>query len=239
MPENLLKFYLHFSAPMSRGEAYRRIHLLDADGNEVGRPFLELGEELWDRDMRRFTLLFDPGRIKRGLKPREEVGPCSKKASSYTLVVDRDWLDASGHPLAAEDCASRSTVLPPDDAPIELAAWKLEPPAGRHARSAGGALPRADWIIRCSSAWCAWSTQPTRTNCRATIDITDQETCWRFTPEHAWQAGDYRLVADTTLEDLAGNSIGRAFDVDVFEPVQKRITTEHRDDAVYGAARDI
>jgi hypothetical protein len=32
LPENLLKFYIHFSAPMSRGEAYQRIHLLDAAG---------------------------------------------------------------------------------------------------------------------------------------------------------------------------------------------------------------
>ena len=118
MPENLLKFYLHFSAPMSRGEAYRRIHLLDADGNEVADPFLELGEELWDRDMRRFTLLFDPGRIKRGLKPREEVGPVLEEGKQYTLVVDRDWLDATGYPLAAK---MRKTfrALAPDEAPLD------------------------------------------------------------------------------------------------------------------------
>ena len=61
LPENLLKFYLHFSAPMGRGEAYRHVHLLDAEGHELPAVFLELGEELWDRDMRRFTLLFDPG----------------------------------------------------------------------------------------------------------------------------------------------------------------------------------
>src|SRR3954465_7212142 len=29
LPQNLLKFYIHFSAPMSRGEAYQRISLLD------------------------------------------------------------------------------------------------------------------------------------------------------------------------------------------------------------------
>ena len=62
----------YFDAPMSRGEAYRHIHLVDAKtGREVEAPFLELGEELWDGDFRRFTLLCDPGRVKRGLKPRE------------------------------------------------------------------------------------------------------------------------------------------------------------------------
>ncbi len=58
---NQLKFYIHFSAPMSRGEAYRRIHLLDAEGQVLEAVFLELGEELWDPPMQRFTLLCDPG----------------------------------------------------------------------------------------------------------------------------------------------------------------------------------
>jgi len=42
LPENLLRFYIHFSAPMSRGEAYRHIRLLDASGKPVVDPFLEL-----------------------------------------------------------------------------------------------------------------------------------------------------------------------------------------------------
>lgn len=57
------------------------------------------------------------------------------------------------------------------------------------------------------------------------IEIADNETAWRFTPHEPWTAGNYQLVADTTLEDLAGNSINHAFDVDVFGPVQKKIET--------------
>src|SRR6185436_4940440 len=75
LPENLLKFYVHFTAPMSRGEAYDRARILDADGKPVKVPFLELAEELWDETGTRLTLLIHPGRIKRGLKPIEESGP--------------------------------------------------------------------------------------------------------------------------------------------------------------------
>jgi hypothetical protein len=78
LPDNQLKFYLHFSASMSRGEAWRRIHLLDQDGKAVELPFLEVDQELWDREYRRLTVLFDPGRIKRGLLPLEEVGPATR-----------------------------------------------------------------------------------------------------------------------------------------------------------------
>ena len=80
LPENQLKFYLHFTSPMSRGEAYRRIHLLDADGKEVDRAFLELGEELWDPDGKRFTLLHRPRpdqarpQAARGPRPRAGAG---------------------------------------------------------------------------------------------------------------------------------------------------------------------
>ncbi len=37
LPENQLKFYIYFSAPMSRGEAYSRVHLFEENGKEVAR----------------------------------------------------------------------------------------------------------------------------------------------------------------------------------------------------------
>ncbi len=223
VPENLLKFYLHFSAPMSRGEAYRRIRLLDADGHEVADPFLELGEELWDPDMKRFTLLFDPGRIKRGLKPREEVGPVLEEGKQYTLVIDRDWADATGYPLAAE-VRKTFDAMPPDEAPLDVDAWKIDSP-GPGTRDPlvvrfpepldHSLLMRVVRVVDASDK-----------EVPGEIEITDVETVWRFTPEHAWEQGEYRVAAATTLEDLAGNSIGRAFDVDVLEPVQKQIATD-------------
>jgi hypothetical protein len=75
VPENLLKLYLHFSGPMSKGEAFKRLHLFERSGSEVNLPFLEIAEELWDREFKRLTILFDPGRIKRDLVPNKEVGP--------------------------------------------------------------------------------------------------------------------------------------------------------------------
>jgi hypothetical protein len=50
LPDNQLKFYVYFSAPMRRGEAWRHIHLLDQTGKPVELPFLEVDQELWDRE---------------------------------------------------------------------------------------------------------------------------------------------------------------------------------------------
>jgi hypothetical protein len=47
------------------------------------------------------------------------------------------------------------------------------------------------------------------------------ETRWTFTPREPWRAGTHHLLALDTLEDVAGNQIGRAFEVDNFETVDK------------------
>lgn len=223
LPENQLKFYIHFSAPMSRGEAYRHVHLVDSSGKEVEAVFLELREELWDGKGQRFTLYFDPGRVKRGLKPREELGPVLSEGRSYSLVVDDNWRDAARVRLAA-GAVKRFSVGPPDDAPIDPASWKLEVPAAgsveplvvRFGKSLDHAqLHRVVWVATSSGRKVAGS-----------IVTGDHESRWQFTPERPWSAGKYDLVAETTLEDLAGNSIGRPFEVDQFGPIQKQVETK-------------
>src|SRR4051812_31998966 len=99
LPENLLKFYIYFSAPMSRGHIYEYLHLRDEAGKAIELPFLEIDEEFWDRSMMRLTLFIDPGRIKRGVKPLEEIGPALEAGKRYSLRIDREWKDASGNPL--------------------------------------------------------------------------------------------------------------------------------------------
>jgi len=99
LPENLLKFYVHFSAPMSRGHIYDYIRLLNANGKQVELPFLEIDEELWDTAMTRLTIFIDPGRIKRGVLPLEDVGPALEAGKRYSLVIDSAWQDGAGKPL--------------------------------------------------------------------------------------------------------------------------------------------
>jgi len=53
------------------------------------------------------------------------------------------------------------------------------------------------------------------------VIIDQAETRWTFTPKQPWRAGAYQLLALDTLEDVAGNQIGRAFEVDNFDTVDK------------------
>jgi hypothetical protein len=226
LPENQLKFYLHFSAPMSRGEAYRHIHLVRSSGTEVDAPFLELDEELWDPQGRRFTLFFDPGRIKRGLKPREEVGPALEEGKSYTLVVDRDWSDAAGNPLK-EPYRKEFRVGPPDDQPIDPKTWKIRTPNG--APSGGSKPPEALVVVfpkPLDHALLARILQVSDSAGGAVagdVSVTDEERRWRFIPQRPWRPGAYEIVVGAELEDLAGNRIGRPFEVDVFHPIEREL----------------
>jgi len=88
LPDNQLKLYVYFSAPMQSGGVWPKLHLIDEKGKPVTLPFVELEQELWDRQQIRLTLLFDPGRIKRGVKPNVDMGPVLTEGRRYTLVID-------------------------------------------------------------------------------------------------------------------------------------------------------
>jgi len=223
LPENQLKFYLHFSAPMSRGEAYSRIRLLDERGVPVDLPFLELDQELWDREGKRLTLLFDPGRIKRDLVPHNEVGTSIQEGKTYTLIIDRDWRDAQGKSLK-EGFKKSFVVVAPDRKIPDPSSWRITAPQAGSARPLSvefsepldhGLLMRLLEVMDLQGKFVEGS-----------IQVDRNETRWQFTPDERWEEGYYFLKAVTTLEDLAGNKLNGLFEVDVFERVEERIATE-------------
>jgi hypothetical protein len=220
LPENLLKLYLQFSAPMSRGEAWQRLRLIDAGGIPVEHPFLEIAQELWDPRGRRLTVLFDPGRVKRELRPHVEEGSPLREGAEYVLEVDAGWPDAAGRPLAAK-AFKRFAVGPADHAPPSMGSWEIEAPAAgtRDALQVRFPEPLDRALLESALGVDAASGQPLP----GRIEVSEEERLWRFVPERAWVAGGHALRAASLLEDLAGNSLGRPFEVDVFERVEERV----------------
>jgi hypothetical protein len=210
LPANQLKFYIHFSAPMSRGDSYRHIRLLDEAGRPVEAPFLELAEELWDESGSRLTLLLDPGRVKQDLKPHKEVGRALAEGRNYTLLIDADWRDAQRAPLASE---FRKTfrVTEDDVRQPDPRRWRLTPPR------AGTREPLiVDFDEPLDHAMLQYAIRVAGTENRVQVGRTHvdkHETRWIFRPDSPWLAGAYQLHIDPTLEDLAGNSVERPFEV--------------------------
>jgi len=220
LPSNTLRLYIYFSAPMSRGEVATRLHILDSTGKEL-KDVLLPGQELWDPNNQRLTMTFDPGRIKRGLESNSKMGPPIAEGRRYTLVIDREWPDGRGLPLAAD---SRKEFVggPPVRGPADPKHWRVTPPsAGTSAplvvefgRSMNYPLLQRMLEVAGPSGRVAGA-----------IAVDRNETVWRFTPRVPWPAGAYRLLVDADLEDVSGNRIDQPFDIDVFEKVSEHLTT--------------
>lgn len=212
LPANLLKFYIYFSGPMSRGMGHEHIRLLRSDGTVVEDPFPEIGVELWDGRQRRFTVLLDPGRIKRGIRINEEMGLPLVPGNRYRLVIDAAWPDAQGNPLS-EGYAKSFEVTEPDHTSPDPDTWRVESPsAGSHdpltvtfPESLDAALlERLLWIVDPSAEEIVG---------RVTLDRAERR--WLLRPDAPWTAATYTLRVHPRLEDLAGNQIRRPFERDI------------------------
>jgi sugar phosphate isomerase/epimerase len=230
LPENLLRMYVHFSRPMKKGDIYKFLTLTRSDGVVVEHPFLEIDEELWSPDGKRLTLLFDPGRVKRGLQPREEAGPILEEGKKYTLTISKHWPDETGFPLK-EAFTKSFAASKPDDEAIDPEKWVLVPPRNLAAGDAPGFDPtlridfgRTKVIDSALANRLIWVVDEDgqRIDRMAGKTVTDSGVMFGGNVKR-WPPGKYKLVIDTRLEDVCGNRVGRPFEVDILKPVTKAI----------------
>ncbi len=215
VPMNLLKMYIHFSAPMRLGDAYDQIHLVDDAGEEVDDAFLVVREELWDQDQRRFTLFFDPGRIKQDLRPREQLGLPLIQGRTYRLIIGSQWRDANGNPLI-ESFERRFIVDAQDRSSIDPESWQVTVPPVGTTEPVRLAFPES--LDRALLERMISVHDSMGRSLSGTVNVTSSETHWAFGPSEAWRAGRYNIMIDSDLEDLAGNTLIRLFDAPHEEP---------------------
>jgi hypothetical protein len=212
LPANLLRLYLVFERPMSTGESHERLQLLDDAGRRVEGAFLHLEEELWDPTGRRLTVLFDPGRIKRGLRANLEDGPPLASGRRYRLVVDGGWRDADGRPLGTTVTKAFEAVGDDRTSPA-IGQWTIEPPA---AGTRGPLVVRFPELLDRALLSSAIGVVDAEGNgVGGEIDVPRGERAWTSTPEASWREGHYDLRVSTELEDVAGNSLRRVFDAEI------------------------
>jgi hypothetical protein len=219
LPANLLRMYIHFNAPMMPGEAYDHIKLFKKNGAIVERAFLIVDQELWDTERKRFTLLFDPGRIKRDLKANIDLGPPLSEGEKYRLVIDSTWRDIHGSFLR-RSITKTFSVSPARRTKVSTRTWRVSPPlTGSNEdliisfdRPMDHALVSKNFIINhASSGIISGQVQ------------TVNDTVLRFTPDHPWVIGRYVISISPLVEDVAGNNFNNPFDVDLSK--EKRVNS--------------
>ena len=214
LPENSLRFYVCFSNSMQRGRALHEISLLDSEGQSVADALYRPPVELWDRTMRRLTVLLDPGRIKRWVGPNVELGPPLKADQTYTLEIGSGMIDLNGHPLR-ERFRKRFLVGDPVRECVSVESWELLPPITGSRQALVLRFKRPlDWALLLQTIKVGSASG----SVIAGHVVVDQcETRWSFTPASPWIAGMYRVWVEPSLEDVCGNSITGAFE----RPIRK------------------
>lgn len=207
--ENQLRMYVQFSGPMGQAGGLDHLALLDKAGHELVDAMLPLDTALWNNERTRYTIILDPGRVKREILPNRMMGRPLRRGETITLVVKRDWLDGRGVPLKAE-FRRDYRVAPAIERPLDTAEWRIAPPRAGTRDALTIAFPapldqallgRAVGVSRAAAA------------VPGELRIAAGETRCVFVPRDPWQPGDYALVVSPILEDVAGNRIGRAFEV--------------------------
>lgn len=213
LPENQLKIYVEFSAPMRRWDPYDHVRVVDETSGEiVDGAFQALNDGLWDPAGTRLTMVFDPGRVKRGLSSNVALGPPLVRGHAYRLEMAATWRDALGQPLS-EPYQVRFSVGAPDRVRPVPDSWRVEAP-GPGSRepvmvdfgeSMDRALLGSMLLVK----------GPSGAPVFFEAGIGPAERTWTATPREPWRAGEYHVVIDCRIEDLAGNNIERLFDVDL------------------------
>lgn len=212
IPANLLKIYIEFSGSMSLDLARKHVRLLDEKGHVLSGAFLDLAEELWNKDRTRLTLLLDPGRIKRGLAPNLSDGQPLKAGYKVQLEIDAGWLDGSGATLI-EGFEKIYHVVSEDRSKPQTSSWlwqyprqnTREPLLVEFPESMDAALLKSGLVVLDDSGRALGGQ----------IQLGNNEKQWHFTPEMPWLGKRYQLQVTGLLEDLAGNNFTRLFDEDI------------------------
>jgi hypothetical protein len=143
------------------------------------------------------------------------MGRALEAGKRYTLLVKREWRDGHGLPLK-EEFRHEFRASPAIERPLSMAAWRVTRPKAGSREPVAVTFPDAlDHGLLRRALGIAKAGVPGMVSGEAVIE--SGETRWLFTPRDDWAAGNYELVAFAFLEDLAGNRIGRAFEVDNFE----------------------
>lgn len=210
LPQNVLKMYIQFADEWSQGTAYEHIQFLDRSGQAIPDPFLPIPQELWSRDGTRLTLLFDPGRIKRGLQRNQTFGAPFEVGETYTLKISRKWKSPDNQ-CFSEDHSHSFTIVEPNRTQPSVDRWQIKTPPSETTDPIVVTFDEAmDYALLQHSL----TLIDLNTNCKVQgkTTVSRDGLSWRFTPLSNWHSGSYRLAVDPTLEDLAGNRLDGLFE---------------------------
>jgi hypothetical protein len=102
---------------------------------------------------------------------------------------------------------------------VDPAAWRRRPPpvGSRQPLTVEFDRPLDHALLR----RCLWVSDAAGARLEGGVTVGPGERSWHFQPNAPWDAAAKLLVVDTSLEDVAGNSVSRVFDRDLDDPADE------------------
>lgn len=200
LPSNTLRFYITFDHP-ARGLVHQcDIKLFDSKDMPMNNAFMDFGQELWSPDGKRLTVLFDPGRVKRGVEaPHSELSPL-KENESYKVVLGKFQYTFHVGPAVRNKIDPASWVVSTTGAPARIVDIKFD-------RVMDPALLDDQLQVEDDEG------RPVS----GTVQIVGGGRELRFRSSRRLKKGGYQIRISPILEDVAGNRISEALDHSVGE----------------------
>lgn len=203
-PENILRIYVEFNSPMSFENPYHFISIKNNQGEQLVEPFVIIPEGLWNIDRTRLTILFHPGRIKRGVGPNMTEGDILENGKKYIMEISKEWKGSSGKTLNSSFQKS-FTVSYPLREKINFIEWDLIANEDgvlyiKTLHPLDQVLAKRMLFIKAKEG----DIQPSRVEF---ISAYQLRITWS-----KQSVSEYELIIDPRLEDICGNNPLNAFD---------------------------
>lgn len=209
IPENLLRFYIYFSAPMREGNFLSHIHLYNEKGEDMKGVFFDNQYELWNADYTRLTVLVDPGRVKTGLKANREFGRAFKNGEHYRLVIDKNWKTIEGQSLQNDFVKTFYGVEADVKAPV-LKNWVITIPEEHTLDPL--IVDFGEPVDHRSVVQFLQILNYEGEVVQGSLDLSENESILKFSPNQKWNSGKHQVLINTRFEDIVGNNLNGLFD---------------------------
>ena len=200
--QNLQRIYIKFSAPMAEGHAFQNIHFIGDYGDTVRYVFAEPLKERWNADHTLLRLDLEPIPYVQGIPWHEALGKRFKLFQKYRLVVENEMRDAQGHKLS-NDYQKQFIAYGPRLQEAGIFRVVTLPQAGSREPVILSDHKSHDYVSLLKSMRL---TNKAGEKVPGTVEITDYESSWVFTPDQPWQAGEHKVYISDFIEDVAGNT---------------------------------
>ncbi|UFH30714.1 hypothetical protein LNP04_12090 [Chryseobacterium sp. C-71] len=208
IPVNILRFYIQFSKPVQEMDILKHIKLTNEEGKNITGVFFENQYELWNENRTKVTLIVDPGRVKLGLFANNTMGRAFDVGKKYTLTVDKDLMDFDDQKLA-QNFTKTFVAIDEDMLPPKTSEWKITVPKAR-----SNDVLSIDFNDKIDhiSAQTLIKFFFNNGEIKGKTELENQERKLVFKPTKKWKKGNYQIIVNQRLEDIATNSVNQIFD---------------------------